>query len=167
MGSSRVIEFSTVLFLVTFLLFSPLVTLISVLVLSYFWSLRLTLALGLLYALWMFIDRHTDCRGGRWSHAIRRCRLWTYFTNYFPMTLVKTDDLDPNRNYIFGYHPHGLLSLSAVGHFATDATHFSALFPMIRPYLMLLRLQFLFPFSRELFLQLGKNDEHEHHHRHK
>ena len=158
MGSAGVIEFLTVLFLVTFLLFSPLVTLISVILLSYFWSLRLTLTLGLLYAWWMYIDRHTDCRGGRWSNAIRRWALWTSFTNYFPMTLVKTEDLDPNRNYIFGYHPHGLLSLSAVGNFATDATHFSSLFPMIRPHLMLLRLQFLFPFSRELFLQLGKTD---------
>ena len=143
-----------------FLLFSPLVTLIGAILLSYFWSLRVTLALGLLYAVWMYIDRHTDCRGGRWSNAIRCCSLWTYFVNYFPMTLIKTEDLDPNRNYIFGYHPHGLLSLSAVGNFATDATHFSSLFPMIRPHLMLLRLQFLFPFSRELFLQLGKNDGH-------
>ena len=31
--------------------------------------------------------------------------------NYFPMTLVKTLDLDPSKNYVFGYHPHGEFNL--------------------------------------------------------
>lgn len=71
------------------------------------------------------------------------------------MELVKTVDLDPTKNYIFGYHPHGRFSLGAVGQFATEATGFSRLFPGLRSHLMLLRLQFLFPFSRDLFLHLG------------
>ncbi|CAF4481548.1 unnamed protein product [Rotaria sp. Silwood2] len=56
---------------------------------------------------------------------------------------------------IFGYHPHGVLTFGAGVNFLTEATHFSTLFPGIRPHLMILRYQFLVPFSRELFLYLG------------
>ncbi|CAF0895187.1 unnamed protein product [Rotaria sp. Silwood1] len=108
-----------------------------------------------LYGCWLLFDYRTDSKGGRWSNRFRRLCIWKQFANYFPLKLIKSEDLDPNRNYIFGYHPHGAFSLSAFGNFATDATHFSILFPNIRPHLMLLRLQFLFPCTRDLFLNLG------------
>jgi len=84
--------------------------------------------------------------------------LWSIFANYFSLKLIKTEDLDPNRNYIFGYHPHGLATVGAGGNFLTEATQFSTLFPGIRPHLMILRFQFLVPFSREFFLKLGNNE---------
>jgi len=84
--------------------------------------------------------------------------LWSIFANYFSLKLIKTEDLDPNRNYIFGYHPHGLAIVGAGGNFLTEATQFSTLFPGIRPHLMILRFQFLVPFSREFFLKLGNNE---------
>ena len=31
---------------------------------------------------------------------------------YFPMSLTRTAKLDPKRNYIFGYHPHGATLVS-------------------------------------------------------
>jgi 2-acylglycerol O-acyltransferase 2 len=71
------------------------------------------------------------------------------------LKLIKSEDLDPNRNYIFGYHPHGAFSFGAAGNFLTDATHFSTLFPNIRPHLMMLRLNFSVPLIRELYLNLG------------
>jgi hypothetical protein len=42
---------------------------------------------------------------------------------------VKTVDLDPNRSYLFGSHPHGLLCAGAFCAFATDALNFTELFP--------------------------------------
>ncbi len=108
------------------------------------------------YCCWLFIDRHTDSQGGRWSDWFRRCSIWTQWVQYFPLALVKTADLDSNRNYIFGYHPHGVRFLGALGNFGTDATHFSTLFPNIRPHLMLLRMQFFNPFTRDLLLGLGE-----------
>lgn len=150
MEIARIKESFTVLCLVTLLLFSPVISTIA-----FFFAWRLTWPLALIYAGWMFLDRHTDVRGGRWSDRVRRWPLWSVFTRYFPMELVKTVDLDPTKNYIFGYHPHGRFSLGAVGQFATEATGFSRLFPGLRSHLMLLRLQFLFPFSRDLFLHLG------------
>ena len=31
--------------------------------------------------------------------------------DYFPIRLHKTCDLPPDRPYIFGYHPHGVIAL--------------------------------------------------------
>ncbi|CAF1263290.1 unnamed protein product [Rotaria sordida] len=115
----------------------------------------MTLLIGLIYGSWMYIDRYTDVRGGRWSNCLRRLSIWSIVANYFPLKLIKTEDLDPNRNYIFGYHPHGLLTFGAGVNFLTEATHFSTLFPGIRPHLMILRNGFLIPFTRELLLNLG------------
>jgi hypothetical protein len=36
---------------------------------------------------------------------------------------------DPNRSYLFGSHPHGLLCSGAFCAFATDALNFSKVFP--------------------------------------
>lgn len=40
---------------------------------------------------------------------VRKSAWWQYLRDYFPVRLVKTAELSPNRNYIFGYHPHGIL----------------------------------------------------------
>jgi 2-acylglycerol O-acyltransferase 2 len=106
----------------------------------------------------MYIDRYTPVRGGRWSDRLRRLSIWSIVSNYFPIKLIKTEDLDPNRNYIFGYHPHGAATVGAGISFLTEATHFSTLFPGIRPHLMALHSNFFCPFLRELFLSLGKNN---------
>ncbi|CAF1005135.1 unnamed protein product [Adineta steineri] len=149
------IEFLTVLFIFTTFLFSPLITIIILILLSVFWSLSITLIVCILYGCWMYFDRDIDSQGGRWSERLRRLSIWNYFTDYFPLKLIKSEDLDANRNYIFGFHPHGSFSFGALGNFGTDATYFSNLFPNIRPHLMLLHLQFLFPFTREILLYLG------------
>lgn len=149
------IEYLTILIIFTVFLFSPLITLIFFIVLSWFWSFKIIVSIFLLYLCWMYFDRHKDSNGGRWSDRLRRLVICRYFTNYFPMKLIKSEDLDSNRNYIFGFHPHGAFAFGALGNFGTDATHFSKLFPRIRPHLMLLHLQFLFPFTREILLYLG------------
>ncbi|CAF4631625.1 unnamed protein product [Rotaria sp. Silwood1] len=148
--------------LITIFLFSPIITFLFILipiillcVFKQFWYLFIILGICLIYGCWLLFDYRTDSKGGRWSNRFRRLCIWKQFANYFPLKLIKSEDLDPNRNYIFGYHPHGAFSLSAFGNFATDATQFSILFPNIRPHLMLLRLQFLFPCTRDLFLNLG------------
>ncbi|CAF2727303.1 unnamed protein product [Rotaria sp. Silwood2] len=103
----------------------------------------------------MYIDRYTPVRGGRWSDRLRRLSIWSIVSNYFPIKLIKTEDLDPNRNYIFGYHPHGAATVGAGINFLTEATHFSTVFPGIRPHLMGLHSNFSYPVLRELFLGLG------------
>ncbi|CAF1245126.1 unnamed protein product [Rotaria magnacalcarata] len=155
MDLKRIIDFFILSFTISFCAFSLLTVPLTVFILSWFWSSKFILSVSLVYCYWLYFDRRTDSHGGRWSDWLRRCSIWTHWTQYFPLTLIKSKDLDPNRNYIFGYHPHGVAAIGALGNFGTDATHFSSLFPGIRPHLMLLKIQFFNPFTRDLLLGLG------------
>ncbi|SVC49925.1 uncharacterized protein METZ01_LOCUS302779, partial [marine metagenome] len=66
--------------------------------------------------------------------------------DYFPISLKQTAILDKNRNYIFGYHPHGILPFGAIINFGTNANKFDNLYPGIKPHLVTLRTQFFIPF---------------------
>ena len=66
-----------------------------------------------------------------------------------------TADLSAERNYIFGMHPHGILSFGATTNFCTEATGFSQLFPGITPHLITLRLWFFYPILHDYFLLGG------------
>ncbi|XP_064615170.1 2-acylglycerol O-acyltransferase 2-A-like [Liolophura sinensis] len=109
----------------------------------------------LAYLAWYIYDHKTPARGGRRSDWARNWKIWHYFRDYFPISLVKTAELDPKKNYIFGYHPHGIMSAGAFCNFATEATGFSKIFAGIRPYLSILSGQFVFPFHRDYFMCSG------------
>ena len=89
------------------------------------------------------------------TSIMRGSILWRYFVGYFPIKLVKTTDLDPKRNYLFGNHPHGILCAGAFSSFATDALGFKDKFPGIEPHLLTLQGQFWFFGYRELILASG------------
>jgi 2-acylglycerol O-acyltransferase 2 len=72
--------------------------------------------------------------------------------DFFPISLVKTVDLDPRKNYVFGYHPHGIISLGAWVNFATEANNFSSLFKGIDLRLLTLATNFNVPIAREVLL---------------
>jgi len=115
--------------------------------------------IAICYAAWIHYDvniKKTPSRGGRASDWIRNGRMWVHFKNYFPVTLVKTAELDPGRNYLFGYHPHGIISFGAFANFATEATDFSRIFPGIKPHLVTVKFALCIPFLRTLLLTGGK-----------
>lgn len=89
------------------------------------------------------------------SNLFRRLPIWKYYTSYFPLRLHRTAELDPSKNYIFAYHPHGIISHGAFGNFATEATGFSTLFPGITNTLLTLDNNFRIPFYRDYLLSLG------------
>lgn len=92
---------------------------------------------ALLYLAWAYLfDSGTPSHGGRRSAFMRNLRVWKYFRDYFPISLIKTAELDPQKNYILGYHPHGILCAGAFCNFATEATDFSQVFPGITPHLL-------------------------------
>ena len=108
------------------------------------------------YFLWIFWwDRQAPERGGRSYDFLRRLKFWRYVRDYFPISLVKTAELTTDRNYIFGVHPHGILSFGASNNFCTDATGFLKLFPGITPHLIALGLWFFIPILRDYFLLGG------------
>ncbi|KAH9383590.1 hypothetical protein HPB48_025207 [Haemaphysalis longicornis] len=94
----------------------------------------------------------TPKRGGRQSHWVRSWRLWSYVRDYYPVKLVKTAELDPGRNYIVGYHPHGIMCMGALCNFTSEANDFAGLFPGIRMCTLTLNVNFAFPVYREFLL---------------
>lgn len=137
-----------------FLIFPP--TIIFVIAYLY-WSLRVD-------------DSAFVPRRPRW---LSKLRWWQRFADYFPVTLVKTAELDPDDRYVFGYHPHGVISVGALSCFATEGPRvldlscptrdpvvtpergFSNLFPGIEPRLVTLAVNFQVPLLREYLLSFG------------
>lgn len=73
------------------------------------------------------------------------------------LQLVKTAELDPSRNYIAGFHPHGVLAAGAFLNLCTESTGFTTLFPGIRSYLMMLTVWFRAPFFRDYIMSGGES----------
>ncbi|XP_055279683.1 2-acylglycerol O-acyltransferase 2-like isoform X1 [Moschus berezovskii] len=110
---------------------------------------------SILYAIWWYLDRHRPRQGGRQSAFIRHWTIWKYSKDYFPITLVKTAELDPSRNYLAGFHPHGVLATGAFINLCTESTGISSVFPGIRSHLMMMYFCFWAPFYRDYIMSLG------------
>nr|XP_031861443.1 uncharacterized protein CI109_003047 [Kwoniella shandongensis]KAA5528515.1 hypothetical protein CI109_003047 [Kwoniella shandongensis] len=131
-------------------LFLPLCIILLLLTLSFppFWLLLIP------YFIFIRFDTAPD-NGGRAQEWARRGFLWRYFAQYYPCSIVKEADLPPDRPYLFGYHPHGIIGMGAFATFATEGTHFSEYFPGIKPHLLTLESNFKIPFYRELIMIHG------------
>ncbi|KAH8145616.1 uncharacterized protein LAJ45_10417 [Morchella importuna] len=128
---------------------------------SLFWfllAIPLTWPILLPYLLYcLFSEAHLDGSAPRRrSPFLRSLPLWRLYTDYFPLKLHATTALDPAKNYIFTYHPHGIISHGAFGHFCTEhTTGFEALFPGITNTLLTLDSNFRVPFYRDFLLLMG------------
>lgn len=71
---------------------------------------------------------------------------------------MKTADLDPRKNYVLGFHPHGILVAGAFTNFCTEATGFRQLFPGLKSNLLMLPLWFRAPFFRDYIMSAGRMD---------
>ena len=112
----------------------------------------------LVYLGWAFIiDKNTPHKGGRFLPFLRRLSIWKHYADFFPLSLIKTHELDPSKNYVFGCHPHGVMAFGTSGNFATEATGFSKLFPGIIAHLITLNIQFRIPLYREGLMFMGIN----------
>lgn len=112
--------------------------------------------LTLVYLVWYLYDRQSPYQGGKRVQFFRTARVWNYFRDFFPLTLYKYCDLDPDKNYLFALHPHGVLCVSHFCCFATEATGFSELFPGITPHLLVLDGHFQFPLYRDYMMTTGR-----------
>ncbi|KAK5720280.1 diacylglycerol O-acyltransferase 1 [Elasticomyces elasticus] len=89
------------------------------------------------------------------SEWCRRSKVWSLFAGYFPARLHRTEELVPTRKYVFGYHPHGIISHGAFAAFGTEALGFSQLFPGITNTLLTLDANFRIPLYRDYALRMG------------
>jgi len=89
------------------------------------------------------------------SEFLRSLPVWSLFASYFPARLHRTQELPPTRKYIFGYHPHGIISHGAFAAFGTEACGFGQLFPGIKNTLLTLDSNFRIPIYRDYALAMG------------
>jgi len=131
------------------LLATPLYSALPLSLLLCFYLIRCNgwiLYLFLLFLTYTLFIQDFQNTGGFPLPFYRKSFAFRNFVKYFPIEVEKMADLDPSKNYIFGYHPHGIIGMGAQGVFATDATRFSKLFPGIMPRLLTLDLNFRIPF---------------------
>ncbi|KAF8519653.1 diacylglycerol acyltransferase-domain-containing protein [Gautieria morchelliformis] len=117
-------------------------------------SIPILWPLILLYLIWAYLDPAPE-RGGRPTRWVRELTFWRYFAAYYPVSLRKEQDLPPDRPYLFGYHPHGIIGMGAITNFATESTGFSSAFPGLNPHLLTLASNFNMPLYRDIILALG------------
>ena len=61
-----------------------------------------------------WLSRYPFCSEYYFCIWTRSWRLWKLNAAYYPVTLVKTADLDPKKNHLVCCHPHGILCFGAV-----------------------------------------------------
>jgi 2-acylglycerol O-acyltransferase 2 len=103
----------------------------------------------------LFSSSPSDGSLRRRSPRLRSSKVWSLFASYFPVQLYRSQPLPPTRKYIFGYHPHGIISHGAFAAFATDACDFPKLFPGITNTLLTLDGNFRIPLYRDYILAMG------------
>jgi len=129
-------------------------TLIYITFFSSYQKSALSILLPYLFWIWV-VDRESCNKGARRIRWVRGWNIWKHYNDYFPIKLVKTADLDPKKNYLFGSHPHGVLCSGAFGCFATDAMEVNKLFPGFDFSVLTLEMNYRFPILRDLILSLG------------
>ncbi|KAJ3284870.1 Diacylglycerol O-acyltransferase 2 [Rhizoclosmatium sp. JEL0117] len=122
---------------------------LELLLLSY-----VTRSIALVYFLWVMQDQAHN-QGARRVDWLRKLSLWVWFRDFFPISLRKEADLDPSKKYLFGYHPHGVISLGAFTAIGTEACNVSTLFPGLNIRLLTLESNFKIPFFRDILLALN------------
>uniref|UniRef100_A0A1I8Q9Q8 Acyltransferase n=1 Tax=Stomoxys calcitrans TaxID=35570 RepID=A0A1I8Q9Q8_STOCA len=69
---------------------------------------------------------------------------------YYPVKLVKTAELPPNRNYLVACFPHGVISTGIAVNMSINIRSWLELFPGVRPKLVTLDMYLRTPFLRDL-----------------
>uniref|UniRef100_A0A3B3UXD1 Acyltransferase n=1 Tax=Poecilia latipinna TaxID=48699 RepID=A0A3B3UXD1_9TELE len=110
-----------------------------------------------LYFIWMVNDWQTPERGKNHRRGFKRRKNIFFFfcLVLFGFQLVKTADLSPNKNYILGSHPHGIMCAGAFACFSTESCGFAETFPGVKSTLAILAGLFKIPLFREYLMSAG------------
>ncbi|XP_063564365.1 2-acylglycerol O-acyltransferase 3 isoform X4 [Gorilla gorilla gorilla] len=137
-------------YVLTFLFMGPFFSLlVFVLLFTSLWPF------SVFYLVWLCVDWDTPNQGGRRSEWIRNLAIWRQLRDYYPVKLVKTAELPPDRNYVLGAHPHGIMCTGFLCNFSTESNGFSQLFPGLRPWLAVLAGLFYLPVYRDYIMSFG------------
>jgi len=93
--------------------------------------------------------------GGRPSEFHKSLFLWHMFKRRMNMKLLVTSELDPNAQYIFGLHPHGILPWGGVLNLATNVNNSRKALNGVDFHFIAASFCFYVPFYRDLLLGGG------------
>ncbi|KAJ3049512.1 diacylglycerol O-acyltransferase 1 [Rhizophlyctis rosea] len=88
------------------------------------------------------------CRSEKLIYTLRECR------DYFEAEFVKTVDLDPSKNYLFGSHPHGVYCYGLLPSFISTRS-LRKVFPGLNVRISTLDVNWFIPFWREIQIAFG------------
>eukprot|EP00004_Rigifila_ramosa_P016271 TRINITY_DN3840_c0_g1_i4.p1 TRINITY_DN3840_c0_g1~~TRINITY_DN3840_c0_g1_i4.p1 ORF type:complete len:341 (+),score=45.75 TRINITY_DN3840_c0_g1_i4:712-1734(+) len=111
-------------------------------------------ALCLAYYLKTFTDG-SHIRTGRPWVSFRDHPIWDLATSWSQLTSIREQPLDPQKKYVFGIHPHGILILSRVGAYGGL---WPTMFPGLDYRVLGATPMFLLPGARDLCLWMGAVD---------
>ncbi|TYZ58101.1 hypothetical protein PybrP1_006693 [[Pythium] brassicae (nom. inval.)] len=111
-------------------------------------------ALLALYAPSYLSGAERTAEGKAWDF-VRKARCWLLTANFLGIKILREQELDPSKRYIFGFHPHGIIILSRV---ATYGGTWEAVFPKLITRALGASSIFGVPLARELCLWLGVVD---------
>lgn len=109
------------------------------------------------YGIWLYTDRNRaqETIRGAGVKWMRDNFVWRHFRDYFPIELVKTVELPPNKHYILACYPHGVLGIGIFTNIAVDISKWKELFPKVRPLVGTLATHFNAPFFRHFLEAWG------------
>jgi len=111
--------------------------------------------LYIIYLVWFLCwDRGAEGSDNKRWPWLQNMALYKHFREYFPSTLVRTQELDPSKTYIFGAHPHGIIGISVWCNIVNAFSGFEELFP-IKLRVATLNSNFYIPFFRDYALLHG------------
>ncbi|KAG4096852.1 diacylglycerol acyltransferase [Neocallimastix lanati (nom. inval.)] len=121
---------------------------------------KYTRPLMIIYYIWIIYDNMINKTPvyGRRSEFVRNMKLWKLVRDYFPIRLHKSANLDSDKQYLFGYHPHGIVCISANIIFASEALSISKVFQGLNIRLATIPINFWVPFWRDYILLVGYCD---------
>jgi 2-acylglycerol O-acyltransferase 2 len=95
---------------------------------------------------------------GRPSEFCKNMTIWVWFKNRCNMSLIKTADLDPERQYILGMHPHGIMPFGSIINLSTNCNNASEVLKGIQIRALAASFCFYVPGYRDLLLSGGVMD---------
>mmetsp|Transcript_22768 Transcript_22768/g.33624 ORF Transcript_22768/g.33624 Transcript_22768/m.33624 type:complete len:126 (+) Transcript_22768:3-380(+) len=98
-----------------------------------FYNRSYGLTIAITYSVYILLDK-SPMNGGwnlapKWRKFFRDYPGFKLMAKYFDSQLIKETDLDPRQQYIFLYHPHGIISLGFCTVLATNGANFEDTFP--------------------------------------
>ncbi|GMR57562.1 hypothetical protein PMAYCL1PPCAC_27757 [Pristionchus mayeri] len=133
-------------------------------ILYHFWATFVTSALILLLFGWMLLNGYalvvakcgvwlwwgwdSSCMGAYASRYFLNLRIHKRFTGYSPLSIHPTSQLSADKNYLIGFHPLGVISISACN-FMSNGTGLMGRFPNTNFLLCTQVGQFRSPLRRE------------------